>query len=65
MDVPGEKLPSDLPAYLRERVASDVPEQLRSAFLEALESGGQIRAMQNSQVYSQPLHQPGIGYIEH
>ena len=60
MDVPGEKLPSDLPTYLRERVAPEVPEVLRAAFLRAIESGSQIRTMQNKQMYSKPLHQPGL-----
>ena len=59
MDVPGKKLPDDLPEYLRTCVAPEVPDCLRPAFLTAVEHS-QIRTMQNSQVYAQPLHQPGV-----
>lgn len=62
VDVPGEKLPADLPDYLRTTVAPEVPEQLRDAFLEALESS-HIRTMQNKQLYATPLHQPGKGSV--
>lgn len=58
VDVPGEKLPQDLPEYLRTHVAPEVPEELREAFLAALE-GSTIRTMQNKQLTSKPLHQPG------
>ncbi len=58
VDVPGEKLPEDLPTYLRTTVAPEVPEVLREAFLEAVGSS-MIRTMQNKQLYSKPLHQPG------
>lgn len=57
MDVPGPKLPADLPAYLRTHVAPEVPPELRAAFLAATE--GTIRTMQNKQLTSKPLHQPG------
>ena len=60
VDVPGAKLPEDLPAYLRDTVAPEVPEHLRMAFLQALENGSKIRTMQNKQMYSKPLHQPGM-----
>jgi squalene monooxygenase len=59
VDVPGTKLPEDLPTYLRDIVAPEVPELLRAAFLNAIESGSKIRTMQNKQLYSTPLHQPG------
>ena len=36
-----------------------IPPELRGPFLEALQYS-QIRSMQNSQVYSTPLHQPGV-----
>ena len=58
VDVPGGRLPSDLPQYLREHVAPEVPDSLRAAFLAAVE-GGAIRSMQNKQLTSKPLHQPG------
>lgn len=58
VDVPGEKLPDDLPGYLRATVAPQIPEELRPAFLTALEAEP-IRSMQNKQLTSQPLHQPG------
>lgn len=58
VDVPGEKLPADLPAYLRATVAHQLPDELRPAFLTALEAEP-IRSMQNKQLTSQPLHQPG------
>lgn len=57
VDVPGPKLPADLPAYLRTHVAPEVPPELRAAFLAATE--GTIRTMQNKQLTSKPLHQPG------
>jgi hypothetical protein len=59
VDVPGEKLPDDLPGYLRATVAPQIPEELRPAFLTALEAEP-IRSMQNKQLTSQPLHQPGV-----
>lgn len=58
VDVPGERLPSDLQSYLRETVAPEVPETLRASFLASVEEGA-IRSMQNKQLTSQPLHQPG------
>jgi squalene monooxygenase len=59
VDVPGDKLPSDLPAYLRTVVAPEVPDCLRDAFLAALDVPGNIRTMQNKQLQVKPLHQPG------
>lgn len=64
MDVPGEKLPADLPSYLRTTVAPEVPVELRAAFLEAVETGN-IRSMQNKQLTSKPLHQPGMLGFRH
>jgi hypothetical protein len=58
VDVPGEKLPADLPGYLAREVAPELPEGLQAAFLEAAQSGN-IRSMQNKQLSCQPLHQPG------
>lgn len=58
VDVPGEKLPEDLPAYLRSRVAPQLPDALRAAFLVAVDKAP-IRSMQNKQLTSKPLHQPG------
>lgn len=58
VDVPGTKLPQDMKSYLRTAVAPELPDQLRVPFLEALETS-LIRTMQNKQLYSQPLHQPG------
>ncbi len=58
VDVPGEKLPKDLPQYLRTTVAPELPEMLRAPFLHAVDHS-LIRSMQNKQLYSQPLHQPG------
>ncbi|PNH02071.1 Squalene monooxygenase, partial [Tetrabaena socialis] len=59
VDVPGERLPGDLPAYLRSTVAPQLPEQLRPAFLDALERPEAIRSMQNKLMPAAPLHQPG------
>lgn len=59
MDVPGERLPADLPSYLRAHVAPEVPAELRASFLEAVGVEGNIRTMQNKQLTSKPLHQPG------
>ncbi|BDA46860.1 Squalene epoxidase 1 [Coccomyxa sp. Obi] len=58
VDVPGERLPSELPEYLRANVAPQVPKQLRSAFLEAIEAG-RIRSMQNKLMPAAPIHRPG------
>ena len=58
MDVPGERLPSELPGYLRDSVAPEVPRQLREAFLEAVEAG-RIRSMQNKLMPAAPIHRPG------
>lgn len=62
VDYPGPSLPSsasgDLQRYLQEKVAPQLPEQLREAFEIALHSG-RVRSLQNSQVTSAPLHQPG------
>ncbi len=59
VDVPGEKLPSDMASYLRSVVAPEVPECLRAAFLEAIDAPNNIRSMQNKQLHVKPLHQPG------
>ena len=62
VDVPGEKLPSaatgDLRRYMETTVAPQVPEQLRAAFLKALDEG-RIRSMQNKSMTCKPLHRPG------
>lgn len=58
VDVPGAKLPADLPNHLRTHVAPQIPDELRPAFLEAIENET-IRSMQNKQVSCQPLHMPG------
>jgi squalene monooxygenase len=58
VDVPGEKLPGDLPGYLRQVVAPELPQELQPAFLEAVDTGN-IRSMQNKQLSCRPLHQPG------
>lgn len=61
MDVPGPKLPADLPGYLRSTVAPQVPPELQQAFLTAIDNEA-IRSMQNKQVSCQPMHQPGKGW---
>jgi hypothetical protein len=58
VDVPGPKLPADLPGYLRSTVAPQVPPELQQAFLTAIDNEA-IRSMQNKQVSCQPMHQPG------
>ena len=62
VDVPGEKLPSAvsgaLQEYLRSTVAPQVPDQLREAFLAAVDQG-RIRSMQNKLMPAAPLHRPG------
>jgi hypothetical protein len=58
VDVPGPKLPADLPGYLRSTVAPQVPPELQEAFLTAVDNEA-IRSMQNKQVSCQPMHQPG------
>ncbi|KAA6421686.1 MAG: squalene monooxygenase-like [Trebouxia sp. A1-2] len=62
VDVPGDKLPSvasgALAAYLRETTAPQVPEQLRAAFLAAIDAG-RLRSMLNKQMTLTPLHRPG------
>jgi hypothetical protein len=62
VDVPGDKLPSvasgALAAYLRETTAPQVPEQLRAAFMAAIDAG-RLRSMLNKQMTLKPLHRPG------
>jgi len=58
VDVPGERLPADIPEYLQRVVAPEIPQELQPAFLEAVASGN-IRSMQNKQLSCKPLHQPG------
>jgi squalene monooxygenase len=62
VDYPGEKLPpmtsGALHEYLLDRIAPQVPESLREAFSMAVKDG-RIRTMQNKQLTSTPLHQPG------
>lgn len=62
VDVPGDKLPSvasgALAAYLKETTAPQVPEQLRAAFLAAIDAG-RLRSMLNKQMTLTPLHRPG------
>ena len=62
VDVPGDKLPSvatgALAAYLKDTVAPQVPQQLRGAFLSAIEDG-RLRSMLNKQMTLTPLHRPG------
>ena len=62
VDYPGSKLPSvstgDMQRYLLENIAPQVPPSLREPFELAVKSG-RIRSLQNSQIYSAPLHQPG------
>ncbi len=62
VDYPGEKLPpmtsGALHEYLVEKIAPQVPETLREAFCKAV-NAGRIRTMQNKQLTSTPLHQPG------
>ena len=62
VDYPGEKLPAvstgHLHDYLLTTVAPQVPPVLREAF-EAAVRHGRVRTMQNKQLTSQPLHQPG------
>lgn len=60
--MPGDKLPSvatgALAAYLKDTVAPQVPQQLRGAFLSAIEDG-RLRSMLNKQMTLTPLHRPG------
>lgn len=62
VDIPGDKIPSastgELNAYLRDVVAPQVPGSLKEAFLAALDSG-EVRSMQNKQMSSSPICQPG------
>ncbi|CAK0785279.1 hypothetical protein CVIRNUC_008485 [Coccomyxa viridis] len=62
VDVPGEKLPSQvsgaLAEYLSTHVANEVPKQLRESFLEAVKAG-RIRSMQNKLMPAAPIHTPG------
>lgn len=62
VDYPGEKLPpmtsGALHEYLLERIAPQVPPTLQEAFCKAVKQG-RIRTMQNKQLTSAPLHQPG------
>ena len=62
VDYPGTSLPSassgELQRYLLENIGPQIPDTLRSAFEQAVRTG-RVRSLQNSQVTSAPLHQPG------
>ena len=61
VDVPGLKLPSVSSGAMAEHLrslAEQVPDCLREAYLEAVETGA-FRSMQNKLMAAQPLHQPG------
>mmetsp|Transcript_3063 Transcript_3063/g.7681 ORF Transcript_3063/g.7681 Transcript_3063/m.7681 type:complete len:513 (-) Transcript_3063:644-2182(-) len=58
VDVPGEKLPGEMQGYLRAVVAPEVPDVLRTHFLDAVEHS-QIRVMKNTELYAHPLHPQG------
>ncbi|GLJ14168.1 hypothetical protein SUGI_0227370 [Cryptomeria japonica] len=62
VDVPGQKVPSvasgELAKYLQTVVAPQLPEQLQTSFLAAIESGN-IRTMPNKIMPASPLPRPG------
>ncbi|XP_057869969.2 squalene monooxygenase SE1 isoform X2 [Cryptomeria japonica] len=62
VDVPGQKVPSvasgEMAKYLRTVVAPQLPEQLQTPFLAAIESGN-IRTMPNKIMPASPLPRPG------
>uniref|UniRef100_A0A061QZC0 Squalene monooxygenase n=1 Tax=Tetraselmis sp. GSL018 TaxID=582737 RepID=A0A061QZC0_9CHLO len=62
IDIPGREVPSisdgKMQKYLREKISPQVPEALRAPFLAAVD-GGDIRCMQNKQMASAPICQPG------
>lgn len=62
VDYPGSYLPSvssgNLHKYLLDTVAPQLPKLLRPSFESAVQHG-RIRSMQNKQLTSAPLHQPG------
>ena len=58
VDVPGDKLPSQLSEYLREIIVPQIPEGLQIAMREAIDAG-RIRSMLNKTMPAAPLHQPG------
>jgi len=62
IDIRAKKLPSvargELGKYLREKVAPQVPDQLRKPFLEAVEKG-RVRSMQNKLMPAEVFVQPG------
>ncbi|KAK9812223.1 hypothetical protein WJX73_005146 [Symbiochloris irregularis] len=61
VDVPGDKLPAGegaLAHHLRTHVAPQLPQQLQTAFLEAIESGS-MRSMRNKLMPAAPLHHAG------
>eukprot|EP00250_Pteridium_aquilinum_P016502 c23133_g2_i1 orf=469-2115(-) len=62
VDIPGEKVPSiasgEMADYLKSVVAPQLPEQLRKAFLVAVEKGS-IRSMPNKSMPALPVPHPG------
>eukprot|EP00250_Pteridium_aquilinum_P016501 c23133_g1_i2 orf=682-2274(-) len=62
VDIPGEKVPSiasgEMANYLKSVVAPQVPEQIRKAFVAAVEKGS-IRSMPNKSMPALPVPHPG------
>jgi hypothetical protein len=56
--------PSSFPQHKAQLYCLQVPEQMRDAFLDAVETS-HIRTMQNKQLPAKPLHQPGEKGGEH
>ncbi|BAT88759.1 hypothetical protein VIGAN_05236100 [Vigna angularis var. angularis] len=61
VDIPGPKVPlvrSGMANYLKATVASQIPPELKDAFLSAIDRGN-IRIMPNSSMPAEPYHTPG------
>lgn len=62
IDIPGGKLPSqangELKNYVLNVVAPEIPEELRDAFITAVNET-ELRCVQNKQMSAQPVQQPG------
>ncbi|XP_047151016.1 squalene monooxygenase SE1-like isoform X1 [Vigna umbellata] len=61
VDIPGPKVPlvrSGIANYLKATVASQIPLELKDAFLSAIDRGN-IRIMPNSSMPAEPYHTPG------
>lgn len=59
IDVP-EPAPNNVKQYIQEVIATQLPESVRNALLEALEEPNNIKMMPNFKLHPRPLIRPGV-----